>query len=482
LLKAFLKDSALYGVANMSTRAIQLLLVPLYTRVLAPADYGSVDIMMVVAAVTMSILSLEILQGMARSYGDAHDADARIAYTSTTLWFSVGAASILVLVGLFGTGAATWLLGAGREQVFRFGVLAIAGQMLFNLLTVHLRFAIRPVTYGIVTVLYTVTSNAVAVVLVVWGHTGVVGVFYGQCTGYLIAGTVAWVASRDSFRFRFDRVRWREMITFSAPLVFSVIGGHVALLTDRVAVKWLLGMSDVGVYGIAARAASTMGLILSAFGSAFTPLLLARYRDPETPAELARLFRVFLLLVLPMLTGLILFADEIVRILAPGAYHGAADVIPLLAVAALFSGMPMFTPGMELARKTRLVAVIVVVTGFENVGLNLVFIPMMGVAGAALATMISLGCGFAAYLVVSQRYYPVPHRWPRLFTAAALAALTPLLARAIASIPLGLGAMLALKALLWLAVCGGLALALLDRRDLTILRDRLAGRHRQSPV
>jgi O-antigen/teichoic acid export membrane protein len=472
MLKAFLKNSAVYGAANMLTRAIQLLLVPLYTRVLTPSDYGSVDMMMVVAAVTLSVLTLEIAQGMARAYGDV-TGDDRAPYASTALWFTVGSATVLATVAVVGAPLGRVILGAGMEAAFRVACLAIAAQLFYNLFLVQLRFELRAATYGMTSVLFTVVSNGVAVVLVVVLRTGVIGVFVGQLIGYVTAAAVAGAATRRAYVARFDRAKCREMLAFATPLVFSVIGGHVAMLTDRVVIKSLLGLHEVGVYGIGARVSSTVGLLLSAFGGALSPLIYSRYREADTPTQIARLYRIFLLLVLPILVGLTLFAGEVVRILATPPFYPAADVIPPLALAVMFSGMTIFTPGMGLARKTRLLAVLMVAVAFENVALNFLLIPRLGVMGGAMATMLSAATGFAGFVIASQRYYRVPHRWGRLSLAAAISSAAAAAGYVVGWLALGFLTSIAVKALVWLLALAGLAGALLDPHDRGLVRDRL---------
>jgi len=475
MLKAFLKDSAIYGVANMTTRGVQLLLVPLYTRVLAPSDYGSVDMMGVVGAVAMSVLTLEVAQGMARAYGDHKHPEQRALYASTTLWFCVGASLVLMAVALFGAPLGRVILGPGMEGPFRVGALVLATQLVYNLFLAQLRFDLRPRLFGLVTVLYTVVSNTLAVVLVVKVRTGVIGVFCGQLVGYLACGAIAALATRHAYRLTFERERFREMVAYSAPLVMSVIGGHVAMLADRVIIDAYFGLHEVGVYGIGARVASTVGLLLSAFAAALTPLLLQSYRAPETPGHLARLYRVFLLLVLPILIGFTIYAAEIVRVLAPPAYAEAADVTPPLTLAVMFSGMAIFAPGLELARKTRGLAVIMVITGLENVALNLLLVPSMGVRGAALATMISAATGFSGYMAFSQRFYYVPHRWRRLGASSVVAVIAAAGGYTVTQAHLALGWAIVIKAGILLAACGALAAILLDARDVRILRDRISG-------
>src|SRR5690606_32938690 len=140
----------------------------------------------------------------------------------------------------------------------------------------------------------------------------------------------------------------------------------------------------------------------------------------STPVELARIFRIFSAMALTLWLGLGLFAREVVALAAPPAYHGAAAVVPLLVPAVLFAGLYVFMPGPAIRMKTRQIAAINITGGSLNVALNLSLIPILGLVGAAIATLASSVGTFFLNVIVSQRSYPVPHDWPRL----ALATLT----------------------------------------------------------
>lgn len=473
MLKAFLKDSALYGTANMLARGIQILLVPFYTHTLLPEDYGVIDMMMLVGTIASSVLTLEISAGMARSYADADEGPDRASYTSTALWVTIGSALIVVAVAMLWPGAGHLMIGDMPSSVFRVAALAIAAQMVFGLLSVHLQYARRVIPFVVAILLLTVAQSGLGVILVLWAKLGVIGVFYGQVAGYVLACAVAGFAARGALRSRFDRARFREMVSYSAPLVLSAIGSHLLLLGDRVIIDIKLGLDDVGIYGIGARISGTVSLLLAGFSSALGPLIYSRYKEPETPGHLARMLRMLLVLVLPMLGGLSIFSEEIVWVIAPPAYKEAATVIPILTLAAIIGACANFAPGLALARKTRVIAVIMLFTALENVVLNFALIPSMGVRGAAVATLISSATPLTIALIASQRLYPAPHRWGWLLAALAVTVLGWVCSFAVDRTTLGLGLDLAFKAAIWLAASTASALMLLDRHDLALMRERV---------
>jgi O-antigen/teichoic acid export membrane protein len=212
------------------------------------------------------------------------------------------------------------------------------------------------------------------------------------------------------------------MLRFSIPLVPSGIGVLVTLYIDRVAIRTLMTIADVGLFGIGYRIASITGLLMVGFQVALTPLIYANYRDPRMPDELATIFRAFVGFAVLIVLGLALFAREILVIVATPTFYPAAAVVPLLAPALLLSSMYVFAPGLAIAKRTGPIAAIHITSALLNTALNLTLIPLLGITGAALATLLSAVFAFGAYMVLSQRHYPVAHDWTRLALAATVGA------------------------------------------------------------
>jgi O-antigen/teichoic acid export membrane protein len=72
---------------------------------------------------------------------------------------------------------------------------------------------------------------------------------------------------------------------------------------------------------------------------------------------------------------------------------------------------------LDIAKKTKIIASINITAALVNVVLNIILIPLFGITGSALATMAGFCIMFSAYMIASQRYYPVPHRWSIILSA-----------------------------------------------------------------
>jgi len=422
VLRAAARDSAIYGASSLLARGLVLLLLPFYTRVLTTEEYGLVDLATVFSHLVLLTVALEISQGVARLFHDSADREGQVAYASTALWFSIGAYGVFALLGLALAPAVAELVFESRDRVdlARIVVASAALFGLFNLVLNNLRWRLQPIAFAAGSLTFALVSIAVTVALVLGAQIGVAGVLLGQLVGSAAGLILCWVVSRDLYAARFDTARLREMLAFSLPLVPSNIGVFVTLYIDRVAIKELMTIDDVGLFGLGFRIASIVSLVLAG-QLAITPLVYARYRERDAPAGIARAFRYFAGFAIVIAVVLGVFAPEIVTLISAAEYAGAAAVVPLLAPALLLSGAYVFAPGLAIAKRSGLQATIAIAGAVLNTVLNFLLIPRLGIVGAGTATLISAIVVFGAYMAVSQRLYPVPHGWVRLGVAAAFA-------------------------------------------------------------
>lgn len=452
MLRDFVRDSAIYGGATLLVRGLSLLLLPFYTRVLSTGEYGLVDLSTVFITLVLLTVALEVSQGIARLFADA-DADERVGYASTALWFSIGAYGLFVAVALpFAEDLSAILFEAPeRADLMRLVIVSAAPSGLFQLLINQLRWRLQPMAYAAGSLTFAFISIGATIVLVLVAGLGVFGVLLGQLIGAAAGGALCLYLARDLYRLRFDRDKLLEMLRFSLPLVPSSVGVFVTLYIDRFAIKELMTVEDVGLFGIGYRIAAVVSLLVLAVQTAITPLVYARYRDPDTPAQLARVFRYFVGGALVLAVGLSLFAREILVVVTTPAFYAGAAVVPLLAPALLLSAMYVFAPGLGIAKRTGTQALITLAGAVLNTILNFILIPVWGIVGAAAATLISAAVIFAAYMITSQRLYFVPHGWGRLTLAAGLAALAALVGTLV---PLPSGPAIIVKVVLMVATIG----------------------------
>lgn len=444
MLKTFFRDSVIYALPSIVSRGLAVILIPLYTRVLSPADYGSFDLLSAFAVLINLTVALEVSQGVARFYSDEQDPERRVAYASSAFWFTIFCYALFLGITLFfNKELSLYVMGRnGMEAAFQVGVSYIFLNGIFYLMQNQFRWELRSAHYAIVSLAVTVITAALAVILTYVWAWGLVGLLSGMAGGALVGCFYGLWNLRKSFRFQFQRDRLTEMLAFSVPLVPSGVAVFMSQYIDRLMINHYLALSDVGLFGIAFRVAGMVGLVIVGFQSALTPLIYAHYRNPETPAQLARIFRIFIAFSLLLFFSVSVFAKEIMMVLTIPAYYDAAHIVVLLIPAILLSNMYIFAPGTAIEKKTNIILWINVCGAALNILLNTILIPFLGIEGASIAKLISYALVFGMYMWFSQKLYYVPHNWMSLAQASFVVGM---IAFGITRINLSFGHMLALK-------------------------------------
>ncbi len=425
MLRDFLKDSAIYTVSIVLSRGISIILVPIYTRVFSPADYGVIDILAVVANLVNLTIALEISQAIARFYVEMKTVEEKRVYVSTALWFTVIVNIIFVILAqYYCNNIGPWVLGDSyNETLFRVAIFSIVASGILYLFQNQLRWQLQSLDYAITSIITLLVSVSLTLALIFGARLGLISVFYGQLVGNAVGAIFSYWFARESYGLIFNKDSLKNMLAFSTPLVPSSIGVFVAVYIDRIAIKELMTMADVGLYGIAYRISSLVGLLMTGVQSSMTPLVYNQYEEAGTPSEIARIFRYFLWGAFLFFLGLALFARELLVIFTTPKFYGAYIIVPILVPAVMLAGMYVFAPGLAIAKRTKSIAAISISAAFLNTVLNFTLIPYLGIRGAALATLVGAAMQFSLYVWLGNKYYPIPLDWKRYAKALGIVVL-----------------------------------------------------------
>lgn len=423
ILNSFIQDAFYYFIPGILARGVSLLLLPLYTRILAPSDYGVLDLFVLFINFINLTVALEVSQGLARFYPDLKEDSEKKYYFSTAFWFS--------FVVYFFCGAFFFLnseffciWGAQRPDLlaeFRIGMVYMFFNGIFYLLQNQLRIELRSRAFAFVSFLMTFVTAGVSAWLIVVESMGLQGILVGMLSGVTFGSLISLRLLRGSLVSGFSKEALGKMLLFSFPLVISGVAVWLNLYVDRLMINYYLSTDELGLYGIACRYASLAGLLIIGVQGALTPLIYTHYRDKSTPAVLEMVFRYFLLAALIVFLGLVFFAEDVFRYFIAPEYFGGVALTFYLIPAVLLNGMYVFAPGISLEKKTGLFLFINLIGGVLGFFLCYCLLPLLGLLGVGLASFLTALFVFSAFMFFSQLYYPVPHVWSRLLIISLIA-------------------------------------------------------------
>lgn len=392
------------------------MLIPLYTRVLSPADYGIFDLFIVFMNIVNLTVAFEITQGLARFYILEENYDHKVGYSSTAFWFTLFCyLSFLLVSYLFAKPISFFVLGNSNSVfIFKIGIFYIFTNGLLQLVQNQYRWQMMSFNFMINSLLQIILTSLFSLVFIYYLGLKIQGLFLGLLLGSLIPLVRGIFQLKKSFQFRFDKSKLSTLLKHTIPLVPASISVWVISYVDRIMIQHFYGNNEVGIYGIGFRISSAIIVLIVGFQTALTPLIFKFHADPNTPKKIAFLFKSFLLLVFLSCFIFIVFLPNILEILTSPNFFDSRYVIIFMLPSVIFSQLYIFFPGIGLSGKTYLILLINFGGGVLNILLNLLLIPYYSFIGASIATMISQLIVFLSFLLVSQKLYYVPHNWRKI--------------------------------------------------------------------
>ena len=275
------RHSAIYGLGGLVSRILAVLLLPLYTSYLDPADYGRVETLVALSAILVVVLRAGISTAFFRFYFDSPEPAERLQVLRTSFWFTMAMSTLGLVLGWIFAPAISGFLHIDDDTLVRAAFVGLWAQMNYEQLTSLFRVEERSVAFVAASLANVLLTIGTTILLVVAFDEGALGVVVGNFTGTLLVYLALLGYRREQLGLQFDRALLRRMNRFGLPLVPSGLALWALNFSDRFFLARIAGQEDVGRYSLGVRIASAMVLLLVAFRMAWPAFAVLDRRRPR---------------------------------------------------------------------------------------------------------------------------------------------------------------------------------------------------------
>jgi O-antigen/teichoic acid export membrane protein len=227
---------------------------------------------------------------------------------------------------------------------------------------------------------------------------GFIGIIYAYSLSIIISALLFAFYAAKKLPIRksngFESIR-NKLFWFSTPLLFTFLSTLIIMRTDTLMLGYFKTSDIVGLYNSASPIAQLIPIFLNSITFIYVPIssyLYSNNRIAELKQNYAILTKWTLLLTLPFFFIIFIFPEAVLNIIFGPSYILASDALRILALGALINvitGQNAAT--LVVLGKTKLNMIDDSIGAILNVLLNLILIPAMGIIGAAIASVISIG-------------------------------------------------------------------------------------------
>lgn len=445
-LKTLFKDTALYGMSSIVGRFLNYLLVPLYTAKIA-ASSGGYGVITNVYAYTALLLVILTFGMETTFFRFVNKEGANPMRTYSTVLIMVGSVALLfvALVLAFINPVSSFMGYSAHEEYVAVMAACVAIDAFQCIPFAYLRYKHRPwkfVALKMLFIVLNITLNIVYFVVLPAMYSNPsthgfaaslydpnVGVGYVFRLNLFCTAIITFFFWKEltGFRWVFDKILFRKMLSYSWPILLLGITGILNQTADKILFPIVSpgaeGHVQLGIYGAAAKIAMIMAMITQAFRYAYEPFVFGSAKEKGSRYTYAKAMKYFIIFTLLAYLVVVGYLDVLKYIIGRDYWEGL-KVVPVVMAAEIMMGVYF-----NLSFWYKLIDKTIYGAWFSGVGcvvlvlINVLLIPKYGYMACAWAGVAGYGTSMLLSYFVGQKKYPINYPLKSITVYICIAAL-----------------------------------------------------------
>ena len=420
IFKKLANQTLIYGIPSVIGRFLNYLLVPIYSRIFLPKEYGIVTELYAYAA----FFSIILLYGMETSFFRFYK-DKKHKNTSGTIIFSVIFTSLIFTLVSFLSSEkiANWFNYTTQLSTvvlyIKIFIFILSIDSVNTILFTKIRADEKPIKFATIktiNIFFNIFFNFYF--LIILGKTEIVYIFYSN----LIATTISFVLLFPDLiktKLKLDLKLLKQILFYGIPLLLAGFAGIINEASDRILLKKFIStelnvMHEIGVYGACYKLSIAIIIFLQAYKLAVEPMIF----DKKNMNKIiyAKMLNYFVIVGTVILLIILMYIDYFKFFIGP-KFHEGITIVPILLFANLFFGIYYsLSVWYKITDKTMYGAVFSVLGAIITIIINIIFIPEFGYLASAWATFICFFSMALASYIVGRKNYKIPYNIPKITT------------------------------------------------------------------
>ena len=435
-LKKLASQTMWYGVSSIAARFINYLLTPYLTFKFSNAQYGEMSVIYAFIPFMNVVFTYGLETGYFRF---STKENKQSVFNTTAISMIVSTVFLSTIVIALQHPISTLLQVTEHPEYLSLSAAIIALDAISTIPFAKLRQDGRPKKFAFIKVGGIITNIiAIYFFLSVCPHllqqnpNHWCGSFFRTdwAVGYVLlanliqsAFTLLFLSKEFTYiQFKFDIVLWKQIITYSLPLIIAGFAGMINETFDRIMLGWWApatsvedAKGQVGIYSACYKLSILITLAVQAFRMGAEPFFFKQSTEKNAPKLYAKVMKFFIITLCTMFLMVSLYLDIWKQFIRNPLMWEGLKVVPILLLANMFLGIYYnLSVWYKLANKTMAGAWITVIGALITLVINYIFIPHFSYMACAWATFFCYGSMMVVSFVWGQKHYPIPYVWKKL--------------------------------------------------------------------
>jgi len=400
------RDISATFAGNVVTVLLSLGTGAIFARALGPANRGVLGLALLVPTIAAKFCSMGQETVNATFAGLYKDERRTLFLQSLIVTFFGTVASAIIICAFF-----FWLpVKRGQFDLLDPGIiwlmcLITPFLMLSNLLIALVRGVARITTAAVIQVLQKTVFLVLLVIFLLWRDGGLRAAVMLTALNCLVGVALALWGLRDYVTLRPSRFAgwlFKKSLAFGGQINLAAFANFLHYRIDQVILAYMVPIDQLGLYIVTVGLAERLRVLPESISTAFLPRLANELsvRQPQVP----RVFRCAMIVSAGSMLLAGILAVPVILVLYGWEYSGT--IIPfflLLPGSAVLGCASVLASDLAAREKPKYNMWVCYITLGTNIVLNLLLIPLMGIAGAAVASSLSYGVEGVLWLIFYRR-------------------------------------------------------------------------------
>ena len=415
-----LKNFSLYSLGRMLVDGLRFFLIPLYTAYIPIAEYGLYNILVSIKEILFNFFSQVSEASYSRFF--FKDKNDKQFFSNIVSIFLLSFA-ILTIITLLLSNTIKQILFSNFPHFFYliYILLGISfAQFFVQIKMSEFIMESKALKYFITSLVVGIAPIVLIIFMVLRLDMTIDALLVGMFIPYSLLTLYILLRKRNEI-FKKPNIKLiKKYNSYGLPLTMNTLSSKVLNAGDRFVIQYFLTSAAVGAYSFIYLITSTLLIFVTQpFIQVVNPLVM-RYEDNQKTLQKTVTNASVALLIGLSIFGLLLsfFVEYILNIVIKNQdYMQYVSLISLLSIAFVIDAGRTFTNrGLVFKNKTHIIMWVSVSTAILNIILNIILIPIMGIWGAALATVLAFLFSLPLLIYYSEKHHPLRYPKARIYT------------------------------------------------------------------
>lgn len=382
---------------------IGFLTTPIFTRILGTVQYGKYSVFYSWVTIITCLMGMQTQTSIVTGYYDYKE--SYFSFRSGILLVGTIISSVFIVLSLlFSVPLANWL--GYTIPIFVMLLLSSFFHYVIDFARMSLIYEKKAVLNFIISTSLSLITVFVSLLLLdnFGEDERFLSRVYGLTIPYCVIGIAVYIIIYLKKPAMPKLEYWKYSLVLGVPMVFHALSGKILGQADCIMLEKMGNISEsVGLYSFYHTYTSILTVILTALNTSWLPFFfddLSENSTKQLKIKTKHYLELFTLICIVYL----LMSREVSYIFADSSYFKGLDLIPIFTLAIYFTFMYQFSVNYEMFRKkTGIIAIGTFGAAILNIILNALFIPVLDMYGAAIATTLSYLGLFIAHYYISKK-------------------------------------------------------------------------------